>query len=283
MRARVALARAATRGRRTWRDPAVRAAARASAEAIAGPGPRVDRIARRHLATSAAREALIHRPEIQALVRLLGTEHLDSARASGRGVIVSHVHWGPFPGYSGTLASLVPGMPIVVGSWLLIDQPDPVAGPRQRAWRANLERSGARLIGADGSYDELERLLRAGETTFIAFDLPGRHETRFLGRPAMLASGSARLASATDALVVPGERRMHRGLPVQEFFPALDPRDHAGWQGLHQALADLYSARVRTDPAWLEDPRRGGAWEDGATADGWRLPQPAERADAGDP
>ena len=105
---RLALAAAAVRGRRTWRDPAVRERARATAEAITGRGPHVDRVARAHLAATASREEMILRPWVNHGIPVYGTEHLDAARASGRGVIVTHCHHGPFAGYSGSIARLVP-------------------------------------------------------------------------------------------------------------------------------------------------------------------------------
>ena len=89
----------------------------------------------------------------------------------------------------------------------------------------------------------------------------------------MMATGTARLAAATDALVLPGGRELRRYRPVTVLEAPLDPRDHSGWQSLHQAIADRYSKRILADPAVLEDPRRGGAWEDGATADAWLLPR----------
>ena len=148
---RLALAAAAVRGRRTWRDPAVRERARATAEAITGRGPHVDRVARAHLAATASREEMILRPWVNHGIPVYGTEHLDAARASGRGVIVTHCHHGPFSGYSGSIARLVPGLNIVVGNWMLIDQPDPEARRRQQAWRSTLDQEGANLIGAEGA------------------------------------------------------------------------------------------------------------------------------------
>jgi hypothetical protein len=133
-----------------------------------------------------------------------------------------------------------------------------------------LETEGARLIEAYGSYDELTRLLAGGAVVALLFDMPGPHETQFLGRPVMLASGTARLAHSADALIVPGRRVLRRYLPVTEFEPAIDPRDYPDWHELHIALAAYYSWRILEDPASLEDPRRPGAWET-ATADGWPL------------
>lgn len=269
---RLALAAAAARGRRMWNDPAARERARATAEAVTGRGPHVDRVARAHLAAHAAREELILRPWANRKLPVLGLEHLEAARASGRGVIVSHCHHGPFPGFSGTVARFVPGLNVVVGTWMLVDQPHPVEGRRQRAWRSMFEREGANLVDASGSFAELERLLCAGEVVSNTFDMPGSHETRFLRKPVMLAAGTARLAAATGALVVPAARVMRRYRPMTTFGPAIDPRAHADWKALHQALADHFSERILWSPEWLEDPRRGGAWEDGATADAWVLP-----------
>src|SRR5689334_13718527 len=113
------LAVAALRGRLSWSDPQVRDAARATAEAIAGRGPRrvVDRVARDHLAATGYREALILRPQVNARAAIDGRERLEAARAAGRGVLVSYPHWGPYAGLSGAAAAVAGEAYVVAGAW----------------------------------------------------------------------------------------------------------------------------------------------------------------------
>ncbi len=272
---RLALAVAAWRGQRSWRDPATRDAARATAEAISGRGPQVDAVARAHLAATAAREQFILRPHFNRRATVHGVEHLRSARADGRGVLVSYCHTGPFPGLSATVAHCTHDVHVIVGEWILVDQPDPVVRRRQLAWRSMLEDQDLQFLAAQGSLHEAVRLLQRGDVVCTTFDMPGPHETKFLGRPAMLASGTARMAVAGDALVVPATRRLHRYRPRTHFAAALDPRDHADWTAFHDALAATHSRSILEHPGALEDPRRAGVWGPGATADAWRMPAPA--------
>ena len=266
---RLALALAAKRGRRSWREAAVRDAARATAEAIVGPGPQVDAVARAHLAATAAREEFILRPWANRHDAVHGVEHLRAARIDGRGVVVSYCHAGPFTGLGATTARSTHDVHNIVGDWLFDDQPDPGLRRRQLAWRSMLEDEGVPLLPARGSFHEAVRLLSRGCVVFLSFDMPGSQQTEFLGRPVMLASGTARMAAASDALVVPAARRLLRYRPHSFFAPALDSRDHQDWRSLHDALAAVHSRSILERPATLEDPRRGGAWGPGATADAW--------------
>jgi lauroyl/myristoyl acyltransferase len=92
------------------------------------------------------------------------------------------------------------------------------------------------------------------------FDVPGPHETAFIGRRISLASGTARLAFETGALVVPVWRARDRWRVLTTAAPAVDPADHASWQELHTALAAIHTRWILARPAALEDPCRWGWW-----------------------
>jgi hypothetical protein len=270
--ARLALARAAARGRREWHEPGRREAARATAKALGAHGPGVDRLARKHLVATSVRDRWILAPEVNRRLPARGLEHLRAALATGRGVIVTHCHWGPFPGIMGTVAAYSPGAHLVVGSWMFETAPNPVLERRRAAWLSMYEQESATLIPAPGSYRRIAGLLGDGAVVATTFDMPGREETRFLGKPVMLASGTARLAAETGALVVPAYRVLRRYLPMTVFEPAIDAGLYRDWRALHGVLAAHHSARICTDRAALEDPRRGGAWHTGAECEAWRLP-----------
>ena len=108
----------------------------------------------------------------------------------------------------------------------------------------------------------------------LFFALPGHGETRFLGKRVMLASGSARLAAAADALVVPVRARRRAHLVSLDVEAPLDPRDFADWQELQGALAAVHERWILELPATMEDPNRDGAWERGASAQEWIRPTP---------
>lgn len=266
---RLTVLRGALRGARGWSRPAVRARARAAVSAVAGSGRR-DRLAIAHLAEDGAREALLRRPQAIRRAQTHGADILTSAAASGRGVIVSYCHFGPFPGLAPSLAPCVPRLHAVSGPWLADPPPDVPQPSRVRRWRALFEDADIALVSADrGASERIRSLLAAGEVVTMTFDWPGPVETRFLGRPTWLVSGSARLAIETGALVVPAMRRWRRLLPETIVAPPLDPRDHSGWQDLHGAIAAVHERWIAAAPAALEDPRRQGAWGATATAESW--------------
>ncbi|HMS62805.1 MAG TPA: hypothetical protein PKD63_11040 [Solirubrobacteraceae bacterium] len=260
---------AGLRGRRRWRDPAERDRARRAMDAVAGPAADLDRLARRHLARDEQRESFIARPALIPGMPADGAEHLRAAHEHRRGVIASFCHHGPFPGVGISVAEQT-GAPVhpVAGAWL--------AGPmsadlpeRIRVWRAAYAAAGITPVDATGSFSRLRTILEDGEIITLAFDWPGTMPTTFLGRPVLMATGTARLAHRTGALVVPTRRSLRRWRPRTVFAPALDPRAHDDWEGLHRALAAVHEEWILEDPAALEDPRRTGAWGAGAVAEGW--------------
>jgi lauroyl/myristoyl acyltransferase len=125
-------------------------------------------------------------------------------------------------------------------------------------------------VDADASFERLCALLADGHIVTLAFDWPGATATRFLGRPVSMASGTARLAHHTGALVVPMRRTVRRWRGHATFGPAIDPRDHGDRRSLHEHLATVHERWIREDPAALEDPRRPGCWGPAATSAGWR-------------
>ena len=89
-----------------------------------------------------------------------------------------------------------------------------------------------------------------------AFDAPGSRPTRFLRQTIRLATGTARLAVETGALVVPiwraRERWRMRTVVGEPIEPGTIPTTcTSGWPALH-------SAWILARPAALEDPDAGG-------------------------
>lgn len=239
--------------------------------AIAGAGGD-ERMAREHLRHAGARDQLIRQPWLLDGAAIDGAQHLRAARATGRGVIVSYCHFGPFPAIGVTVLQVVSDVHQVAGAWLATPRADSVTRRVQR-WRRLFERAGVPLIPSEGCFGPVSELLRRGATVVMAFDWPGSVESSFLGRPVRLASGTARLAAATGALVVPAMRRFEQ-LELRTIFDApLHAAGPGGWRGLHDALVMRHEGWIGACPAALEDPRRTGAWEEGATARSWELPR----------
>jgi hypothetical protein len=143
-----------------------------------------------------------------------------------------------------------------------------IARRRQEA-RARDER----IVHSAGSFALLKALLEEGQVVGVYFAMPGSRETHFLGKTVMLASGSARLAAATDALVVPiRTRRVAHRVWVDVGEP-LDARELDGEEELHEALAAVHERWILELPASMEDPNREGAWQQSATAEAWLRPE----------
>ncbi len=276
----ITLRRARRRAARAWeRDPALRAAARLRMAAIVtgtAREPELEALARRGVLEEAAWAELLLRPWLLTdRRRVHDADHLVSARATGRGVLVSYCHLGPFQGASSALRGHGSRPWHFAGPWLVTVPPPGPAGHHLRRWQALTVRTGCRVLIAErGALARGTDLLRGGELVGSLFDVPGGTRTSWLGKPVDLASGSARMACAADALVVPLHSWRRRGRAHSAFLPALDPRDHDNPEALHRALAAVHERLILERPEALEDPRRTGSWEERATPTAWsRTPE----------
>jgi lauroyl/myristoyl acyltransferase len=256
--------------------PAELAEARTAAEAIVA-GTRlagqVEAIARRRLVEERLREAAFWRARFDR-DRVVGAANMHAALAQGRGVILSFCHVGSFHGSIAPLSRHAGRTTyIATNSWLLEPPDGSEWGLRIEHWRRRLAAMDGRVVQMPGTFQTLGALLDRGDVTMIAFDMPGNSETRFLGKPVMLTSGTAKLALKTDALVLP-LRPTHRGLRLGiEFGRPVDPRQHLDARSLQSAIAAIHEEWILERPAALEDPSRPGAWEGEARPSGWGSPR----------
>lgn len=274
---RVAVRRAERRAARLWEDPEERESAIAAMKAtISGTRrePQLREIARDHLIERGAQRALFwHRWSAQ--VDRDSAERVRAALASARGVLLSACHLGPY--FCTEYAPPFLGHPtyLAAGAWFFQQPSADEWGRRLAHWRRSVR---SRMLPVEGSFPVLQKLLARGDAVFVYFDMPGPRRTRFLGKPAMLADGSAQLALRADALVLPlRARRVGAEVWVDAAEP-LDPREHAGAEELHEALAALHEAWILENPAAKEDPRQTG-WQAGATPEAWVRPRTAQGAE----
>jgi hypothetical protein len=274
--ARLEVHRARRRGWQTWeRWPQDRAGFRAGMEAIVGGTRRageVELLTRAHLVESEVQRTLFWRPWQAARMDATTAAHLHAALDGDRGALLSICHLGPYFHSASLGPTLGRTVFAVGGPWCFADPAPDYWGRRQVRRMEGLRKQGGRMVLAAGSFAVLQALLEEGEPVLMHFDVPGRHETRFLGKPVMLTRGSAKLAILTDAVVVPlhFHRRGHR--VWVDAHPPLDPREHESAEHLHKALAAVHERWILELPETLEDPRRAAFWE-GASAAGWPLPQ----------
>lgn len=266
---------AEARGRALWeRSPDERARARVAMSAVAGGTTRaedIEALAREHLIEGAVREALFWQPWSTPELDSASTERLRGALSCGRGVLVSSCHLGPYLLGVSAIAPLGRTTYSLVGTWLFEPPTPGYWGRRIARRRAEARARDERLVCSGTSFAVLCALLEAGEIVSVFFALPGHRETRFLGKSVMLASGTARLAAKADAIVVPIRTRRDTHRVWVDVGAPLDPRDFAGAEELHDALAAVHERSILELPASMEDPNREGAWERSATARAWVL------------
>jgi lauroyl/myristoyl acyltransferase len=243
-------------------------AAIASMEAVVGRTPAESslvRLARSHVAAQARGWELTWRPWELEKVPIRGVSRIHRARATGRGLIMSHVHMGPLGAWV-PLARLLRPLYHPAGDWV-IHPPKPGYNGYQCEQRRKLYRdSGIEILHATGSGMILYKVLAHGGAVLLSMDVPGNKRTPFLGKPVDMVDGTARLAIMADALILPAAliplgRRWQ--IQVEE---ALDPRDFARWEELHLALASIHEEFIMRAPDHLETP--GRLWVS-ATCDGW--------------
>jgi hypothetical protein len=272
---RLIVKRAVHQAQEIWeRDPPAREDARAATETIIAGTPRaheINQIARGHLIEANAQTAMFWQPWTTPMCDPRSTERLLEALTDERGVLLSPCHTGPYAGSPELLTeSLGHDLLLTGGPWFF-DEPTPdLWGRRLARWRKG---SRAPIINTKGSFQLLLDMLGWGVCVHLFFDLPGPHATRFLGKPVMLADGTARLAVQADALVLPLRTRRAGHHKRVDVAAPLDPRRFKGVDDLHAALAAQHERWILERPAEMTDPRSFG-WA--ATPTGWNRPRPAD-------
>lgn len=278
---RLMVRRAEGRGRAIWAaDPEERDRARKAIEAIVGGTERaheVEPLARQHVIEATVRKTLFWQPWASPSLEEASRERLREALHSGRGVLLSSCHCGP---YLLGVSAIVPlgRTTYSASAWTRLPPAPGYWGRRIARRRREARARDERLVHSVGSFALLRALLQEREVVSVFFAMPGSRRTRFLGKTVMLASGSARLASETDALVVPLRTRRVGHRVWVDVGESLDPRELGGDEGLHDALAAVHERWILELPASMEDPNREGAWEQSATAEGWLRPELAHAA-----
>jgi lauroyl/myristoyl acyltransferase len=273
---RLVVARAAARAAAKWeRSPRERRYELRTMEAIVGGTPRAPEaaaLAREHFIEDEVQRALFWQPWKTASIDAASSRHLQQALAQKRGVLLSACHMSPIFLYLSAISARGNTVLIVSDPWFFEQPSHDYWGRRIARWWKGLERREERLVRTNRAFPLLRALLDQRELVLVYFDMPGSRRTSFLGKAVMLASGTAKLAFASDALVLPVRalRRGHRAMA--EVAPAIDPRDFSDADQLHDTLAAVHERWILARPHALEDPNRPGAWEGGASASEWARP-----------
>ncbi len=141
---------------------------------------------------------LARAPRGVALVELEGQEHLEAARAAGRGAVLVCGHYGFFELGGAFLGQIHPVSFVV----------RPMRNPHVEGWVTRLRHgAGIRTIDAGSGIRSVYQALRSNEWVAMLADQDARRTgvfIPFLGRPASTAMGPARIALATGAAVIMG-------------------------------------------------------------------------------
>jgi len=203
--------------------------------------PEARRLARRAFLESAARAELRWRPASVSEMAVDGLEHLAEARSAGRGAILLSAHLGDWF-----------GLPLALAAHgerphMVLKEPPGGFGRSREAQLAQIERDGGRLVLAGGSFPVLAALLERGELCWIAFDAKGSTPTTFLGRRTRLSQGTAALALATGAAIVPAFAVRAGARRIGVLHAPIDPGRFGSVGELHGHLAAVVEDALRAD------------------------------------
>lgn len=172
------------------------------------------------------------------VVEMRGIEHLEAARAAGRGAILLSGHYSSFELAVAAIARDHP-VDLVVRT---------LTNPRAEAWIATeRRRAGVGLIDAASGLRAIYRALRANRVVGMLADQDARRAgvfVPFLGRPASTPIGPARVALATGAALLMGAAiRRADGRLDAEIEPPLAVPD-PGAPDAAERLTALHVARL---------------------------------------
>ena len=229
---RVAVARAEARGRKLWaRSASQRDRALAAMEAVVGGTAREGEVAepaRLYVIESEVQKALFWQTWDSVEMDARSAALLDDALSSGRRLVISACHLGPYFYSMSVVKARGYHAYAVAGAWFF-DEPSPdYWGRRLARWWNGASHRDDRLVPAAGGFAVLQALLEEGETVRIHFDMPGSRSTPFLGKQVELATGTARLSFSTEALILPMRARRAGHRVWTDVDSPLDPRGFAG-------------------------------------------------------
>jgi lauroyl/myristoyl acyltransferase len=258
------------------RRPERQADARAAMAAVVGDTARecdLDELALAHLSADARGWEFMWRPWLLEAMPVEGLDRLTGIEP-GRGIVFSTPHYGPLVGLA-ALPLAIGEIDVAVGEHLAAPTvPAGYNGYQIEQTRRVIVQSGFRPLRAVSSLRAFDRTLREGGRVLLNFDVPGNTPVQFLGKTVELKNGTARMAAATGAVIVPTLPMPRRGGWYVHVDDPVDPREHPSWESALQAVADVHTRLVLQAPEYLESPLRDGGWAE-ATAEGWyRKPRP---------
>jgi lauroyl/myristoyl acyltransferase len=242
-------------------------------EALVGASPRageLTELAKQHLVEREVDRALFWQPWGVPEIDPESLERLRGALDGPRPVLLAASHQGPYHRTSRRVLRMGYKPYVVAGEWYFDEPSHDYWGRRLARWRKSAR---VNLVRSKGSFPVLKALLERGEAVLLYYDMPGRRESTFLGKPATLADGISRLAVDTGALVLPVRMMREGHLTRLDIAEPLDGRAIADVDTLHRELGAIFERWILEFPPRMDDPRKFG-WGDGARAAEWIAPDP---------
>jgi KDO2-lipid IV(A) lauroyltransferase len=195
-----------------------------------------------------ARFPKLTKRDVDATIRVTGSEHLRAALAGGKGAILVAAHFGNWE-LAATLAMM--GYPV---SFLVGEQHNTLVDGLMNRLR---QRFGVEVIPLTGSLKGVFRALRANRIVAMLSDQDAGKRgifVDFLGEAASTPYGPARFAVATGAPLIPGVAVRHPGgrhelvisPPVAPALPGASPEEAA--RALTQAYTSVFEDHIRRRP-----------------------------------
>ncbi len=286
---RLAVARAEARGEHHWRtSPATRNDALRALQAIVGATERAaeaEQLAHRWVIEEEVQRTLFWQPWRTAKIDARSLENLNHALSSGRGLLFSNCHMGPMHLHISALDALGLRIYAVSAPWFFEQPSNDYWGRRLAHWWKRLEhqRKNERVVYSPGSIPVLSALLQAREHVLIYFDMPGGRSTPFLGKPVMLATGTARMAIETGSPIVPLRARRVGASAWTDVGAANRSRRlprRGGAAGRACRHARTLGARAARDDGGSQPSGRLGGWRKRPRVDSCRARPTSRRARA---
>jgi lauroyl/myristoyl acyltransferase len=185
-------------------------------------------------------------PELLTRQRVEGLEHLTTAYALGRGVVLNYMHHGYYEGLSPSLArhgvrSHMLGLDHIFG--------DDAPGWLKQNVRISTTGGSTPVSVAIGSQG-IADLLTQGHVVTITSDVPGRTPVTFAGRRLLGSFGAARIAASTGSPVVVATFETDAAGPFIRIHDTLHPQEFDSPRDL---LEEMLARHERAVLSWPEE------------------------------
>lgn len=227
---------------------------------LLGPDADLDTQARRYLYEMTKRAELRWHPLVRSLP-VEGIELLRDAERQRRGVILHFLHHGQYDGLFPSVRRHGFRVHVLAHEHFYYEKVHPFLQQHLRNVSYGAQPSDV-FEAKRGAFREICARLSSGSVVAIASDLPGLLNVMFLGQRVGMASGAARAALRTGALIVPVTAHPGPGWATTTFRmqQSVDPRGFTDPARILQVILACHDKALQAWASGIEDPLlRSGA------------------------